>query len=313
MKRDGTRIAKQIIQRIARENTTYQLADLREFGIGECPEVGVIHSPQGLRPWAPHTHEQRLEICYLASGQRIYQREGETIYMHGGDLWLNAPGLRHGAGTHPAGPSTFYWFYLEPPGGAKNRWRGFAPRQAVRFWDLLLSRSGGIYHAGESLRPCFEQVLARSARAAEEPWGRERMRTGYHSLLFAILDALDTPARQSLHPGIRRALEMLDAAPMEDKFSLSALAREARLSETYFKVQFQSGVGVSPGRYLLNRRLMAAAQRLVATGEPIVKIAQACGFSSSQHLSTVFQRHFSTTPRRYRLNGGRLPPTALPR
>lgn len=124
---------------------------------------------------------------------------------------------------------------------------------------------------------------------------------GMHLLRLPASTALPiVPARGGLsRPQLRRALEQLDDA-IEDGIGLHALAREAGLSRTYFAEAFQRATGVSPHRYLTQRRVARAQTLLQHSALPLTEIALQCGFCNQAHFSLTFRQVTGTTPGRYR-------------
>jgi AraC family transcriptional regulator len=58
--------------------------------------------------------------------------------------------------------------------------------------------------------------------------------------------------------------------------------------------------GYSLYRFVLERRISAAAQVLLATDAPLCEVAAACGSSSQQHMTALFSERIGTTPLRFR-------------
>ena len=59
---------------------------------------------------------------------------------------------------------------------------------------------------------------------------------------------------------------------------------------------FKTTLGVSPHRWVLNRRI-ALAQRLIYEGAtPLSEVAVCCGFADQSHLTRVFAQHVGNTP-----------------
>lgn len=85
---------------------------------------------------------------------------------------------------------------------------------------------------------------------------------------------------------------------------LDELAQRARLSRSAFTRAFRAATGISPHRYLTERRLALAQRLLRTTGLPIAFIAQETGFSSQSHLTTIFRAATNCTPAEYRCAGG---------
>ncbi|MFC4345804.1 helix-turn-helix domain-containing protein [Cupriavidus numazuensis] len=86
------------------------------------------------------------------------------------------------------------------------------------------------------------------------------------------------------------------AAPI----TLVDLADVAGLSVRHFLRAFGESKGASPHRYILDMRLREARQMLTSTQESITNIALACGFSQSQHFSTIFKKMQGVTPSNFR-------------
>jgi AraC family transcriptional regulator len=83
-------------------------------------------------------------------------------------------------------------------------------------------------------------------------------------------------------------------------WSLAQLAEIAQLSKFHFLRAFKAEVGESPGRYLVAARLRAAADRLIATREPIASIALDVGFNDLSHFNATFRSTFGASPRAFR-------------
>lgn len=98
---------------------------------------------------------------------------------------------------------------------------------------------------------------------------------------------------------LERVTEYIEAHLAED-MSLLALAAEAGLSPAHFARGFKSATGLPVHRYLMERRLAAAAELLRATDHSIADIALTAGFCSQSHLTSAFKRAYGTTPAAYR-------------
>jgi AraC family transcriptional regulator len=83
-------------------------------------------------------------------------------------------------------------------------------------------------------------------------------------------------------------------------WSLAQLAQIAQLSKFHFLRAFKAEIGESPGRYLVAARLRAAADRLIATRDPIASIAFDVGFNDVSHFNATFRSTFGSSPRAFR-------------
>lgn len=80
--------------------------------------------------------------------------------------------------------------------------------------------------------------------------------------------------------------------------TLAHLARDAGMSPFHFARVFRELTGLPPHRYLLQRRLRAAANRLRG-GASVTDACFAVGFSSLSHFIHAFRRQFGVVPSRF--------------
>jgi AraC family transcriptional regulator len=59
--------------------------------------------------------------------------------------------------------------------------------------------------------------------------------------------------------------------------------------------------GMTPYRFVIERRIARAQEMLLSTRTPISEIALACGFSSQQHLTSAFSSRLGKTPHQLRM------------
>jgi AraC-like DNA-binding protein len=99
----------------------------------------------------------------------------------------------------------------------------------------------------------------------------------------------------------RRAKALVDHQLFDPEFRSSAIAEELGLSARYLQQVFAEA-GTTPARFLLARRLDAAAARLRNTNMPgrITDVALECGFSDLSYFSRTFRRRFGVSARVYR-------------
>lgn len=98
---------------------------------------------------------------------------------------------------------------------------------------------------------------------------------------------------------LARVLERIEAS-VESGVSLQALADESHLSRAYFASAFRAATGLSPHRYLTQRRLLRARELLRDPALSLSHIALRCGFSSQAHFTEYFRREVGATPLAFR-------------
>lgn len=98
---------------------------------------------------------------------------------------------------------------------------------------------------------------------------------------------------------LRRILEYVETH-MSEPLTLAALGEIAGLSPHHFAGAFRASTGVSPHRYLLERRIAHAFELLARSEETVTTVAHALGFSSHGHFTTSFRRFVGVTPSQFK-------------
>lgn len=107
------------------------------------------------------------------------------------------------------------------------------------------------------------------------------------------------PAANLPRERLRRVIDFIEAN-IAQNIRLEDLAAAAALSTYHFVRQFHKAVGVTPVRFVWQRRVEHAKLRLRHRGVPLATIANDCGFSSQSHFATVFKRETGMTPTEFR-------------
>ncbi len=82
---------------------------------------------------------------------------------------------------------------------------------------------------------------------------------------------------------------------------ITQMARACSLSVSRFHATFKSTMGVSPGRYLQDLRLLHARQLLLAGNLPVKAVASESGFGDVFHFSRLFRKRCGISPSAYRI------------
>jgi AraC-like DNA-binding protein len=98
---------------------------------------------------------------------------------------------------------------------------------------------------------------------------------------------------------LRRVKEYIDSN-LATNIDLAVLADTAGFSMFHFARAFKQSEGVTPHRYLLERRIERAENLLVKTELPISEVAISSGFSDQSHLARHFRQRVGVSPSTYR-------------
>lgn len=106
--------------------------------------------------------------------------------------------------------------------------------------------------------------------------------------------------RGGLGPARERRVRVYIDENIDRALSLEELAVVAEISPNYFVSLFRQSVGMTPHRFVLQRRI-AYARRLLANLEfPLADIAIRCGFLDQSRFTTTFRQFLGITPGKYR-------------
>jgi AraC-like DNA-binding protein len=97
-------------------------------------------------------------------------------------------------------------------------------------------------------------------------------------------------------PSIRAIME----ANYHHNLPLEAFAQMCHRSLSSFKRDFRKCYGISPGKWLLERRLIRSVSLLKTTRLTITEIMLECGFNDLSHFSKAFKEKFGRPPTMYR-------------
>lgn len=114
-------------------------------------------------------------------------------------------------------------------------------------------------------------------------------------LQYAELPTTTAPVTDSLAPLLEWLSERLD-----QPVSVADMAIRSQVSPRTLTRRFAEQLGISPGRWLLDRRIAATRALLEETDLPVETIARKVGLSSAVNLRRRFHEALRTTPAAYR-------------
>jgi transcriptional regulator GlxA family with amidase domain len=106
--------------------------------------------------------------------------------------------------------------------------------------------------------------------------------------------------RGGLRPRVLQRVRDYVETHLEDSISLQDLASTAGLSTSHLIRAFKQSAGMTPHRYLLQRRVRRALGLLAETTLAMSEVAMASGFADQSHFCRQFRKLVGATPSRYR-------------
>ena len=87
---------------------------------------------------------------------------------------------------------------------------------------------------------------------------------------------------------------------LERALDLDVISKNVGYSKYYLNRIFAEHTGITIYKYLQNRRLTVAAEKLVRSNMPITQIAYEAGYDTQQSFSFAFKQIYSYPPKIYR-------------
>jgi len=265
----------------------------------ELPLVGWSRAGKARVPGLiAHKHEELFEIFLFERGGSEWWVENEVHYVSANQVFINRPNELHGSVGKSLRPCGYYWINLSiAPDGLP----GTVPEQSMALCDELASLALRTFPGS----PALKQAFAALWKLHRDPPRHHlfAIRAQLHLLLVRLLqDHHNAVTKQAGLPGrlsfaIQKAVEAVDKC-LPDVKSIGELAKASGLGVTQFSDRFLAEVGFTPAMYVRRQRV-ERAKALIHT-HSVADIAQAVGFSSSQHLATIFKQFEGITPTQYR-------------
>lgn len=98
---------------------------------------------------------------------------------------------------------------------------------------------------------------------------------------------------------IKEVIEYIDQH-LENKISLSVLAKLSDLSPNHFHKIFTQTMGKTPNEYITKLKMDRAKDLLIRTNSPVSEISILCGFENIPYFSFLFKKHVGQSPGEFR-------------
>lgn len=172
-----------------------------------------------------------------------------------------------------------------------------------RRWQAVIQRDSrldgafvfAVSSTGVFCRPSCPSKRARRANVTFFDHAAAAERAGYRACLRCRPKAVDGNPRSALVRSISRYIEQ----HIEDRITLSLLAKEFRRSPFHLQRTFKSVLGVTPKAYSDACRLRQVKQNLQA-GHDVTTALYAAGYGSSSRLYERTAAQLGMTPEKYR-------------
>jgi len=142
--------------------------------------------------------------------------------------------------------------------------------------------------------------IARRLLRTFETWPRRSMARAEELCLELLAGLLDGELRRPEPPPWLASVGATLASRHDERLRIGDLARDAGVHPVHLIRSFQRFFGRTPGQYLRERRLEAAAVLLRTTDLPIVDVALRAGFADQSHFTRAFRGRLGVAPGAFR-------------
>jgi len=119
--------------------------------------------------------------------------------------------------------------------------------------------------------------------------------------ILLILSQSNTSDSTNVNSYVSTAIDYIDRHLDED-ISISEICSYVHLSKYYFCHLFKEITGMSPVKYISERRITNAKKLLISSNLSLSEIAMRSGFSSFSNFSNAFRKLEGITPGMFRKN-----------
>lgn len=262
-------------------------------------------------PW--HRNEG-IELTFLESGSVAFALEDKTFALQPDDLTVTRPWQRHRLGAPHIGVGRLHWLIIDVGVRRPNQswkwppWILLSPADLAELSDVLRHNERPVWRASDDVRRCF-QAIGQAVECDRKGSSVSRLTVRINDLFLLLLDLL---RRQKVRldrtlSSSRRTVELfledLRAHPehLQIEWSIEEMAQSCGLGVTQFVFHVKRLTNMTPLHYLNHCRLDLAAKLLAQRPDaPVLEVAMACGFGTSQYFATVFGQRYGSSPSEWR-------------
>jgi len=149
----------------------------------------------------------------------------------------------------------------------------------------------------------YDGSIAKNIEKIRKEYARKKY--GYNMAINALLTQIivkikrRTLGTQSENPSIQEAVSYLDDY-YTTEIDIPKLAASIGYSLDHFRFLFKKQTGLSPKKYILQKRLSYAKNQLSGSDLPLSEIAESCGYSDYYQFSTYFKKEEGISPIQYK-------------
>ena len=240
--------------------------------------------------WRTPLHSHNFsEIFYITGGKGYFMVRGKKCPVQKGHLFIVNPQVEHGEFSSEENPLEYIVLGVE----------------GMHFTPSSVQQDGlSLIHISQTAAPIVHCIETLQDEIQNPKPGQEVIcQNLLNIIILMILRQKDI--RVSVTPFNNVSQECLSSkeyidSHFKDPITLDILAEQAHQNKYYIAHTFKEAFGISPIKYLMERRVEESKYLLEETDLTIGQISSAIGFSSTSHYSQAFRRSVGLSPNEYR-------------
>ena len=229
-------------------------------------------------------------IHYVAAGHGFVVHRNVKYGLKPGSLFILGPYEAHHYACDPGSPFNLNW--VEFSGGDSGK-----------YINQIITNLTPVLEEGPAAM-INDYLLGILAKVTEDP---EKNALKISELLYSILLNLYDKSSKKAYSDLN-ARSLSDFSRVEayindhlnEDLSIERLAATASFSPTYFARLFHRVMGMTPARYVLEKRLNKAKELLAGDTVKIELVSEQLGFCNTSHFIKTFRKAEGLTPAEYR-------------
>lgn len=252
--------------------------------------------PDSVIPYWTHNNY----FGYILTGHTTYMSGDQAYPVQGGDAMF----VRKGSYVaHRRGNEGYCSLFIFVPDEFIKTVLGKYPNLNTSKPESPSANSIFPMNVDESLTAYFHSVLSYfSNDTSPSP---DLLKIKFEELLLSIMTSRHNKSVAACLGDIHKSGKVSLRNVMETSFmynmSLEEYARLCGRSLSVFKVEFQDVFKMSPGKWLIRKRLQYSSLLIETTQESINDIAFKSGFKNTTHFVKVFKETYGYSPLQFRL------------
>ena len=227
---------------------------------------------------------------------------GLRLNVHGGQIALTQPNLRHRGELDKIRPCELLWLWVDPKACSALSFNVFSSQELAQISQILLDAGNVVIQAEMACGALYDRIKHLLDQKAKSPEGvllDAQIRVCMVDLFLGFMRSFAVRTGRKNSRTMHAVMQLL-SQNLDDKKILDRAVRFSGLKRSRFFERFKTEVGLSPHEFVLRKRCELAQARLRADSTSITTMALDLGFYSSQHFAACFKKVVGMTPSQYR-------------